>query len=369
MRGKTVALLVLALGCGLVASIGITQVLAKRGDQAAQGDTLPVYLAKADIPPGTITTADNFKLEQWPKDKLPAGAILRQEDVDGRRARYKIFAGQPILEPMLLGKGEVPIDGQIPKGLRVVPITVSAEAIHSGLVLPGSRCDVQVFIRADPSSGIGETMSKTILQDIRVFAVNDITTTESTDPHEPEKKSIPLGKTVSLLVTPTQAEIVTLASQLGTIRLILRSAEDNEQLKSNPMTAHELLGAYGGANRAKENPQAADEGGFNKWAEMMKNALKRSANTNQEPKPPEQARYIMRVRTGPEVSDVLMVANSGASDEAAWTAMNLPSRAKSGPEERNVRPVDAAPAAGPAKSQNDAPLPFPKVSGKPPLGG
>ena len=50
-------------------------------------------------------TSQVLKLEQWPKDKIPAGAISRIEDVEGRRARTKLYAGEPILEHKLLGKG------------------------------------------------------------------------------------------------------------------------------------------------------------------------------------------------------------------------------------------------------------------------
>ncbi len=107
MRGKSLALLILALGCGLVASLGITQVLAKRGDQAAPVDTAPVFVAKADIPQGTLAAGDLIKLEQWPKDKVPPGALCKPEEIDNRRAKLMIYAGQPILEPMLLHTGEM----------------------------------------------------------------------------------------------------------------------------------------------------------------------------------------------------------------------------------------------------------------------
>ena len=254
MKGKSLALLILALGCGLVASLGITQVLAKRGEPSAASDTTPVCVAKADIATGSLVNEDNVKLEQWPKDRVPAGAVVRQEDIDGRRTRQMILAGEPIIDRQLLARGQVPTDSLVPKGLRVVAIQVGPEAIHGGLVLPGSRCDVQVFIHADPNLGVGETLCKTILQDIRVFAVNDITSTESQDPKAPDTRSIPLGKTVSLLVTPAQAQIVTLASQLGMVRLILRSGEDSEQPKTLVVTAHELIGAFGGSNRARRTP-------------------------------------------------------------------------------------------------------------------
>lgn len=86
MRGKSLALLVLALGCGLVASLGITQVLAHRGDQPAPLDTVPIYVAIADIPQGTLPGDETVRLEPWPKEKVPLGALTKQEEAKGRRA-------------------------------------------------------------------------------------------------------------------------------------------------------------------------------------------------------------------------------------------------------------------------------------------
>jgi pilus assembly protein CpaB len=368
MKGKSLALLVLALGCGLVASLGITQVLGKRGDPGAPSDTTPVCVAKADIASGAMLTQENVKIEQWPKDKVPAGAVIRQEDLDGRRARQKIYADEPILAPKLLAHGQVPADGLVPKGFRVVPVPVGYEAIHSGLVLPGSRCDVQVFIRADPSLGVGETLCKTVLQDIRVFAVNDVTSTESLDSKTPDMRSIPTGKTVSLLVTPTQAQIVTLASQLGSIRLILRSGDDSEQPKTAVMTAHELLGAAGGANRGKESPVDRDEKRFMDWAEMVRKTLRENAKAQPAGTRPteEPLRFTMRVRSGVDVSDVLLTHNSAqgiADGEGSWTAtgMATSTRTRSNDQARGAKPAEASPAVPPAgmtpplKSRPDGP--------------
>ncbi len=363
MKGKSLALLVLSLGCGIVAALGITQVLAKRGDSLAPSETMPLYVAKADIATGSFITQESVKLEQWPKDRVPAGAVIRQEDIDGRRARQKIYAGEPIIEPKLLAHGHSPIDGLVPKGLRVVPVPVSAEAIHSGLVLPGSRCDVQVFIRADPSIGVGETLCKTILQDIRVFAVNDVTSTESQDPKAPDTKSMPLGKTVSLLVTPAQAQIVTLASQLGSIRLILRSGEDSEQPKTTVMTAHEMLGTSGGGNQGKENSTDANEKRFLEWAEMIQKTLRENAKTDPiKTRASDEQRFTMRVRSGAEVNDVLLVNNSGVrgmpGDEGAWTAtgMSLSLRTKPNDPTQGSKPAEAGPSSPSAPAIPTIPL-------------
>ncbi|HEY4759658.1 MAG TPA: hypothetical protein VIH42_03675, partial [Thermoguttaceae bacterium] len=65
MRAKSMALLMLALGCGLIASIGITQVLAKRNSEpsAYPGETVPIFIAVKDIPLGDPLTAEVLKLE------------------------------------------------------------------------------------------------------------------------------------------------------------------------------------------------------------------------------------------------------------------------------------------------------------------
>jgi pilus assembly protein CpaB len=372
MKSKSLALLLLALGCGLVASLGITQVLAKRGD-STPSDTTPVYVATAEIPTGSLVNEENVKLEQWPKDRVPAEALTRTEDFNGRHARQKIYVGEPLIEPKLLGRDEGAIE--IPKGLRVVAISVSPEAIHNGLVLPNSRCDLQVLINANPALGVSEAICKTVLQDIRVFAVNDVTSTEAKDAKGPETRSIPTGKTVSLLVTPAQAQIVTLASHMGTIRLIMRRNDDSEQTKTRDMTPHELLGAFGGGDRAKEDPLAAEKKAFQEWADSVRKSLKEAAKT-----PPAKAnpgddyqRFTIRVRTGAggrskaEVNDFLLINNSnvqGLGDEGAWTAISMGPNQHGGSsaETHSPAPVEPEPTTAPAtvpspKSGPETPAP------------
>ena len=79
MRPKSLILLILALGCGLVAAIGINQVMANRATQntAAVGETTPIFVAVSDIGMGDPLTPQVLKLEEWPKGKVPPGAMDR----------------------------------------------------------------------------------------------------------------------------------------------------------------------------------------------------------------------------------------------------------------------------------------------------
>ncbi|HVX59891.1 MAG TPA: Flp pilus assembly protein CpaB, partial [Pirellulales bacterium] len=150
MRPKSLVLLILALGCGLVASIGINQVMANRHAGPAPGavETTPIFVALGEIGIGDPLTAEMLKLEEWPKEKVPVGAVSNLQDLEGRRCKQRFYPGEPILEAKLLApgeKGQSPTD-LIPKGYRVVSIRVDAVSSSSGMILPGDRVDLLVHV-------------------------------------------------------------------------------------------------------------------------------------------------------------------------------------------------------------------------------
>ena len=241
MRAKSLVLLMLALGCGIVASVGITQVISNRTTETTvvQAETEQIFVAMKDIPMGDPVSAQAVKLEEWPKDKVPKGAITKLEDIENRRPKSRIFAGSPILDNQLLGKGAIDqgASDAIPKGSRVVAVKVDAVSGSASLIRPGDRVDILVYITHSGAGGVGRTITKTVLQDIKVFAVNEVWDVASST----GEKSI-AAKTISLLVTPTEAEKVTLASEMGQIRLVMRSPEDKEQTKLPGVAVHDVLG-------------------------------------------------------------------------------------------------------------------------------
>ena len=72
MRPKSMVLILIALGCGLIASIGISQVVDKGGkDEAPEVQLAPVYVAALDVPSHQKLNAQSVKLEEWPVDRNP----------------------------------------------------------------------------------------------------------------------------------------------------------------------------------------------------------------------------------------------------------------------------------------------------------
>jgi pilus assembly protein CpaB len=257
MRPKSLMLLLLALGCGLVASVGISQVMDRKPVQAPVGETQDVLVTVQDVNYGTPLSAEVVKLEKWPKDKVPAGAVTDVEKIAGRRARGKLFKGEPILEAKLLSpESGAGASQEIPAGFRVVSVKVDASTTGGSLVLPGDRVDVLVNVRANTGAGIMETSTKTILQDIRVFAVDQVYKVEAIE----DQESAISAKTVSLLVTPSQAEKIALAEELGKIRLAIRSPEDDEMGDAPGADAAQLLSGGEKSNRDEEFGKREDTG-------------------------------------------------------------------------------------------------------------
>jgi pilus assembly protein CpaB len=224
MRPKSLILLSLALGCGLVASVGINQVMSK-GSAVVQApsEKVAVFVAKKEIAMNDLITPDMLTTKQLPKDVVPKGALTSMKEVEDRRAATKIIVDDILLDAKLLAKGEKGrATDHLPPGMRSVAIKVDATSTSGFLVKPGDHVDLMVYLRRNGANGVENTMIKTFLQNVRVFAVDNVLT------ESPEGKGQKSMKTISLLVTPDQAEVVTIASNLGKVTLALRSPKDSE---------------------------------------------------------------------------------------------------------------------------------------------
>jgi pilus assembly protein CpaB len=336
MRPKSLMLLGLALGCGLVASIGISQVM-DRNNSPSKLETAPIYVALHNINLGDPIDAKMLSLQEWPKDKVPRGAISKLEDMQGRRPRTAIFEGEPILEAKLLAPGQVadPISS-IKKGMRLKTIAVDAEKSAAGLLRPGDRVDVQLFVKRDAHTGVDTAKSKVILQNIRVFAVDQAV---QRSPDGGEEKSI--AKTVSLMLTPEQASQLSLAEQVGEVSLTPRNPDDEESAETPEYTVEDLLAGTEKNSRAKE----AGEGEKKETpAEPVPNDSLLSAINSTPKKEP----FRMEVVEAQDVREVLFDAETGRPIRPEAD------QAKAGGPTPHARKSQAAGGDAPADSANDA---------------
>jgi len=340
MRAKSMVLILIALGCGLVASIGISQVMDRsKGGGGEAAETEKILVANVDIDIGVKLDAENVKMEDWPKDKIPFGAVTDWESIDDQFARARLYAGEPILTVKLSDtQGDAVL---IPEGYRAVPVKVEQDTM-SDLVMPGDRVDVLVFLRKGPEVAV--TSTHTVLRDVRVFAVGSQTVREE----DPEGKAIS-AKTVSLLVKPTQVEMLMLAGELGKIRLSLRGYDkDLDEDTGDGTDVWEMLGNQG--QRASERNAGSPD----------------DSHTAGSTKGDSFTDFVQRVANQSNTAEAQTAA---LRDEIAWTmVLDTPQ----GPIEYRWRPGQSLPESGSSSApathvQPAATAPSPTSTPTPPV--
>lgn len=236
MRYKSMILIVVALGCGTVASIGISQVMESKKANAPPPPALEkIFVATEAVPLGEPLTPKMVKLEDWPRDRVPEGAVRKLEELEGRRPLTRLYPGEPILMAKLIDANKFfGASEKIPVGFRVASVKVTMDSSASGLINVGDRVDVLVFLKK--GRGISMTGTRTILKNVTVFAVNE---RFQRDPEE-DGESGSRAKTVSLLVKPDQVEKVMLAQELGRIKLSLRRSDDDSEDQAAGATIADL---------------------------------------------------------------------------------------------------------------------------------
>lgn len=196
-----------------------------------------VLVSARPLRTGTLLRAEDVKWQIW-KGQAPASAIVRPSEAQRRanpeadeRAlsnaygavlRQRLGANQAILRSMIIRPGDRGfLAAVLAPGHRAISIGVTPVSGASGLIYPGDHVDViltQKFTKAEePMSR--RSVAETIVKNLRVLAIDQRLQQASAAP----TKEDPIPRTVTLEVLPKQAEMITVAAQLGNLSLILRS--------------------------------------------------------------------------------------------------------------------------------------------------
>jgi len=208
--------------------------MAKRGPRPRpESAEKEVVVAAKALEMGAVIKAESVKLMRMPQQLVPKGGFNRAEDVLDRPVISPIEPDEPILEARLAARGSgggvAPL---IPPGMRAIAVRVNDFVGVAGFVLPGMRVDVLVTGRP---SGHEDTMTTTVLQNITVLSAGQTLQADA------KSQSIK-APVVTLLVTPLQAEVLTLADNQGRIQLVLRNSTDHQQAETAGWQVSQLYG-------------------------------------------------------------------------------------------------------------------------------
>jgi pilus assembly protein CpaB len=203
-----------------------------------------LVVAARDLVVGTLIRDADLKMAVW-FGPPPTGAILKRDAFRNRGVVSSIYEGELVTENRLAPKGSGGgLAATIPPGMRACAVRVNEVVGVAGFVVPGMRVDVLVTGLPPGGNTLDGPKVRTLLQNIQVLSAG--TNFKKDQEGKPEPAQV-----VNLLVTPAQAEILSLASNETHIQLVLRNPMDT-QVSGLPGTIMSDL--YGGARAPKPVP-------------------------------------------------------------------------------------------------------------------
>jgi pilus assembly protein CpaB len=235
MNRRLLTILILAFVIAGACAFLVAKLVGSRIQGNKPASTTHVVAAAADIKLGTILTKDNLTTVEI-AGVLPKGFLTKPEDAIGRGVISDLYAGEPILDNRLAAVGSGGgLAAAIPQGMRACAIRVD---MRVDILVSGTPPGLQ-----DVSQG---SQSRTLLQNIQVLSAGtDIQ-------KDAEGKAKPV-QVVNVLVSPEQAETLTLATNQGSVRiqLVLRNPLDT---KTDPVQGTAMSAIFGDKIAAPAKP-------------------------------------------------------------------------------------------------------------------
>jgi pilus assembly protein CpaB len=222
------------------------QVQSSGGDQAAL-KTVNVYVAAVAIPIGTTLAQEMVAIQPWPDHLVPEGFIRADSgtNIVGMVARGAFQVQEPFLASKLANPNDPNfLAGSLPKGMRVITLQTNEIEGVGGFVFPGDHVDIMFTHQitrwvtppaAASASGSAAgavqpreqatTITESLLTNVIVLATDQRASSSNTTD---KNGNLIIPRSVSLMVSPTDAQRLRLAAQKGTLTLALRSLQDKE---------------------------------------------------------------------------------------------------------------------------------------------
>jgi pilus assembly protein CpaB len=247
-RTRIFIVLVLALTCGGAFAYGTYRYVQQPPAPAAM-PTRAVIVAATDLQVGAELKPEDVRIVEWPAGSAPETSFTTADEVMGRGVVAAMVQNEPILSTKLAAKGAgAGLPPIIPPGMRALSVRVNDVVGVAGYVLPGTRVDVVATV--NPTQQQTDVTSKVILTNVQVLA-------SGTKIEQDTEKGKPMAvSVVTLLVDPSEAERLTLASTEGKIQLALRNPMDKTAPATAGVRPAALLGYAAARPAAPRTPRA-----------------------------------------------------------------------------------------------------------------
>jgi pilus assembly protein CpaB len=229
-RSRLLLIGLLALALGAFVSFSVYRTLQAKVS-ASNEPQAQVVVSTADLSVGARVGDHDVRVVKFPASLVPAGAFKAASQVVGRGVILPISKGEFLLPNKLAAENAgAGLPSLIPPGMRAVSVRVNEVVSVAGFVTPGARVDV--LLTGNPTS-TNEPQTNTVLENVEVVAVGQKLERNTSG----DAQSAPV---ITLLVSPDDAQKLTLASTQGKIQLSLRNPVDTRQESLDSTRANTL---------------------------------------------------------------------------------------------------------------------------------
>ncbi|SEW09558.1 pilus assembly protein CpaB [Aliiroseovarius sediminilitoris] len=218
-----------------------TQLDAERAARAAIVPTVDVFVVNRPLRYGEQMTADDIRAVKWPENAIPEGTFGKIEDIfpDGEKKFRTVLRAMEKDEALLEVKVTKPgadagVSSRLATGMRAYAINVDVSSGVSGFLRPEDRIDVYWSGRGFDELGEGQAVTKLILANVHIIAVDQIADTDRTGPT--------IARTITVEVTPRQVAALAQAQSSGRLSLALVGTQDETVTSSVEVGQGEIMG-------------------------------------------------------------------------------------------------------------------------------
>lgn len=213
-------------------------------------ERVQVMVAAGELAQGQTIEAEDLELKSLPPDYIPDSVLRQLDQAIGRVPRERILEGEFIREERLADpEAGVGLNAIIPRGMRAVALNIDNASSVSGFLNPGNYVDVLVTLPSEDD----ELDTLTLLQAVTVLAVDDRMGSGMLPVSMPNMSGMNYGGqaagSVTLAVTPEQAEKITHALTQGSVTLSLRNDIDVTHVTTHGSESQQRLGGEDGDRR------------------------------------------------------------------------------------------------------------------------
>jgi pilus assembly protein CpaB len=232
---RTLVVLAVAVLMAALASFGVFLTVRSMPVREVEIARAQAVVAARPLSVGTMITKDDVKIVPWPAANQVPGSFTEIDKVVNRGVIVATAENEPLTEGKLAAVGSgAGLPPTIPEGMRAISVKVNEIIGVAGFVIPGTRVDVMVTVK-----GLDQkTQTRVVLSNVTVLTAG---TRYDQERATKEGKPIPTS-VVTLLLTPTDAEKMTLAAEEGRVMLALRNPLDTAPTQTPGAKLSALLG-------------------------------------------------------------------------------------------------------------------------------